>query len=152
MILKTIDGSEFELQIAGYQFPEIQDEEWDSNWLLIRVLIHTETHTWEAIDPCMDTYEANNLCKWLNSLAEGQTVQPELEFLEPELRFKAAEITDNSIEVEIQCRYNLAPLETSRTYNYEQVFQFSLDRQSIRQAAKDWCSEVQKFPTRVQRK
>jgi hypothetical protein len=62
MILKTIDGSEFELQIAGYQFPEIQDDEWDSNWLMIRVMFYSETHKWEAVDPCLDTYEANDLC------------------------------------------------------------------------------------------
>ena len=147
MILKTIDGSEFELQITGYQFPEIQNDEWDSNWLLIRVHIQGETHKWEAVDPCMDTYEANDFCKWLNLLANSQAVQPELEFLEPELRFKVVKIADSRIELEIQCRYNLAPTISSRSF-----FQFSLDKQTISQAAEAWCSQVQKFPTRMQRK
>lgn len=35
MRLKGEDGTSFELKIEGYQFPEIQDDRWDSNWLVV---------------------------------------------------------------------------------------------------------------------
>lgn len=151
MILKAIDGAKFELTISGYQFPEIRDDEWDSNWLLISVRIHDEMHIWGATDPCMDTYEAHDLCRWLHSLLNPHDITSEMAFLEPELRFKLTGILDGKIELEIKCRYNLAPLNTTRSYNYERLFQFSMDKQAISQAANEWCDEIQTFPTRIQR-
>ena len=36
MRLQTTDGAKaFDLTIVRYQFPELENDEWDSNWLVI---------------------------------------------------------------------------------------------------------------------
>jgi hypothetical protein len=54
-LLARKSGGRFELAILGYQFPAIVDDEWDSNWLNIRIHVQMEPGAWSATDPSLTT-------------------------------------------------------------------------------------------------
>ena len=37
MLLKGNEATEFELKVIGYQFPDLEKEEYDSDWLSIQI-------------------------------------------------------------------------------------------------------------------
>ena len=66
MRLQTTDGAKaFDLTIVRYQFPELENDEWDSNWLVISVHVVTGERSWNFVNPCMLTMEAHDLANWL---------------------------------------------------------------------------------------
>src|SRR5437016_14442085 len=71
MLLRGRDGSELQLDVVGYQFPDIEADPWDSNSLLVAVRVVSAQGTWEAVDPCLTTWDAARLCRWLAVLAAG---------------------------------------------------------------------------------
>ena len=51
MKLQSKNGNSFSLEIVGYQFPEITDCDYDSNWLVIQIAVTNPDGTWTARDP-----------------------------------------------------------------------------------------------------
>src|SRR5712692_7609979 len=72
MLLRGRDGSELELDVLGYQFPHVEADPWDSNSLLVALRVVSAQGTWEAVDPCLTTWEAARLCRWLALRAGGE--------------------------------------------------------------------------------
>ena len=70
MLLRGRQGTELELGIVGYEFPEERFDPWDSNSLLILVRVVSPDGTWEVIDPCLTTWEAEHVIRWLAALAQ----------------------------------------------------------------------------------
>ena len=70
MKLENSKGECFKLEIFGYEFPNILDDKWDSNWLEIGIEVkHSEKGTWTASRPCLLTFEVERLIKWLADLS-----------------------------------------------------------------------------------
>jgi hypothetical protein len=84
------EGEEFRLQVVGYESPEITEDEWDSEWLIVAGEVSCARGRWKFRDPCLLTVEVEALASWLADLRVGGT-GPELEFIEPNLRFKYVE-------------------------------------------------------------
>jgi hypothetical protein len=144
MILKSVDGSEFEVQISDYEFPQIENDEWDSNWLKVNLRAKTLTSEWSISTPCLDTYEAAELCDWLRMLADGHQVKMSLSFLEPEFAFQIMETSEAFIVLQVKSRdWQKMPNRIS--------FAYKVERKQLHQVAEMWCSEIQQFPTRVER-
>lgn len=74
MLLKGRQGTELELRIVGYQFPDERFDPWDSNWLLVSIRVVAPQGTWEVVDPSLTTWEARQVVAWLAALAQ----RPEL--------------------------------------------------------------------------
>lgn len=92
MLLKGADGSEFELRVVGYQFPQEGDEVEDANWLQIRIRVTGQGGSWEATDPILQTREVARLAGWLDDIADRRLTRwPTVEFTEPNLSFKVRE-------------------------------------------------------------
>lgn len=52
MILQSRDFSAFELRVAGYQFPDIESDEFDANWLVVEGLVApADERAWKCRDP-----------------------------------------------------------------------------------------------------
>lgn len=79
MLLVGKNGNRFELTITGYQFPETVDDEWDSNWLNIRIDVKSDWGTWHATDPSLLTDDVEGLAGWLEAVAEGRAQEREIE-------------------------------------------------------------------------
>ena len=98
MILQSRDFSAFELRVAGYQFPDIESDEFDANWLVVEGLVApADERAWKFRDPALLTWEVEGLCNWLEAVASGQDVKESADFTEPNLRFEVAERDQDTI-------------------------------------------------------
>ena len=88
MKLKSSTGMAFELKIMGYQFPHMETEEYDSNWLMIRINVSHPKGDWASTDPSLLTYEVAHLAEWLEAVYNGELVDPVMVFIEPNLEFQ----------------------------------------------------------------
>jgi hypothetical protein len=102
MILRSRDLSEFELRVSGYQFPNIEGDEWDANWLIVEGRIApVDERAWEFRDPALLTREVERLSNWLEALASGQPVEKREDFLEPNLRFEVVGRSGDVITIRV---------------------------------------------------
>lgn len=91
MKLINKNQTNFELDIAGYQYPGMETEEYDSNWLMIRIKVKHSKGEWQSTDPSLLTYEAKELAQWLEKIGRNEPVEEEMAFIEPNLSFSLAE-------------------------------------------------------------
>ena len=52
------------MYLVGYQFPELEDVEYDSNWLNVKIAVSHQRGKWSTIDPALLTYEVQWLIDW----------------------------------------------------------------------------------------
>ncbi len=89
MLLISRDSSEFELRIIGYEFPGIERQEDDANWLRIYIRVKAPRGSWEAYDSSLQTWDVESLADWIEDLAQKRlTTSDTQEFLEPDLSFR----------------------------------------------------------------
>lgn len=101
MALQGPKGDEFGLRIAGYQFPHIQDEEYDANWLVMEIVATARRRSWQARDPCLLTWELAGPLDWLEAIAAGRSSRRALHFIEPNLRSGLAGTGTGRIRLEV---------------------------------------------------
>jgi len=68
VLLASLDGASVELRPTRYQFPAEPPEpgDWDANWLEVHGRVRTTAGvTWTFDDPCLTTWEAEELATWL---------------------------------------------------------------------------------------
>jgi hypothetical protein len=87
MKLKGDSGNAFELIILRYQFPDVHEDRWDSNWLEVSGKVTTGEQSWRFSDPAVTTFELADLADWLEAVALGDAHDDEFEFTEPNLAF-----------------------------------------------------------------
>jgi hypothetical protein len=83
----VLTGGDSWLIIVRYQFPENTTDEWDSNWLIIDGSVRLNGKDWRFRDPCLTTFEAEDLAGWLEACALGKAAHPYCAFTEPNLQF-----------------------------------------------------------------
>ncbi len=66
-------------RIDSYQFPAIVDDEWDSNWLNIRIHVETERGGWSATDPSLTAADVIRLADWLEAIDEAKGQESEVD-------------------------------------------------------------------------
>ena len=86
--LQNTDGESLILWIDGYQFPQIENERYDSNWLNIGIEVQLKQGSWTTIDPSMLTMEVEQLIQWFIAMGAGKHQTDYFGFIEPCLRFK----------------------------------------------------------------
>ena len=60
MTFKGINNQTVELEITNYQFPEIADDDYDSNWLNIYLKVNSTFGNWQIVDPMLTTFEVKD--------------------------------------------------------------------------------------------
>jgi hypothetical protein len=89
MKLASRDGQSLELRILGYQFPHLETEEYDSNWLVVTGKVTHSRGSWQFTEPCLLTYEAEKLASWMDDVADAKPGFDTCGFIEPNLEFRA---------------------------------------------------------------
>jgi hypothetical protein len=111
MRLTNANGDEFELRVAGYQFPGTDDEEpyhrYDLNWLDITLHARSSQGAWDATRPCLLTWELGWLVEWFEQIHAHQPVDEALIFLEPDLQFRL--ISDHPPTVRVVLGWGFRP-------------------------------------------
>jgi hypothetical protein len=85
------------MSISGYQFPDIENDKWESNWLIIEGHANLNGRQWTFSDPCMLTSEALYFAGWLERAAAGEPDREEVDFCEPNLQFSVRK--DNTLRI-----------------------------------------------------
>lgn len=149
MKLSENENTEFILEIAGYQFPDLEGEPYDSDWLNITIRVKHPRGSWTATDPSLMTEEVADLIGWLEDMADGKTVNPDEDFTEPNLHFQLSDTDANKLRVyfDLECR----PSWAKSTFKDEDELwvEFSVTPEILRNAAESLRLQLQKFPTRV---
>lgn len=84
---KGTNGS-LRIGVERYQFPDIADDEWDSNWLIVSGEADLDGCSWAFQDPCLTTFEVERLAAWLDDVVAGKSAQSICGFTEPNLEFE----------------------------------------------------------------
>lgn len=85
------------LSVEQYEFPEIANDEWDSNWLVVTGDAALDGKPWTFRNACLTTFEMQRLADWLDQVAEGRSESAFCGFTEPNLDFER--LSDGSIRV-----------------------------------------------------
>jgi hypothetical protein len=81
-------GNEFQLVILSYQHPDVHEDRWDSNWLLVSGTVATAAgHKWTFSAPCVTTFELAELADWFDELSADGRAPGQFDFTEPHVRF-----------------------------------------------------------------
>lgn len=101
----------FEMKFVGYQFPGDNFDVYDNNWLLVSISVDHPSGSWKTTDACLLTWEAAGLAEWFRDIADGQEVESEESFMEPNLRFEIDNDNNRKLRVyfELECRPDWAP-------------------------------------------
>jgi len=153
MMLSGSNGSVFELDVIGYQFPTLETEEYDSNWLRIGIhAIHPKGH-WRSVDPSLLTYELEHLARWFDSIGRGEPVQPDERFTEPNLSFRLVEGGPEGkvlrVYFELESRPGWARAEKAPAEDL--WVEFPLAEIDLSSAARDLRAALARFPQRAER-
>jgi hypothetical protein len=149
MRLQSIDGATtFDLEIVRYQFPELESDEWDSNWLVISGSVVSAARSWNFFDPCLVTMEAHDLANWLAALANGRPTKERIFFTEPNLSFEAVAADAQSAELRVY--FSLESKPPNVEAEIDEFFElFKIARNDLAQAARDLCRSLRRFPVRA---
>jgi hypothetical protein len=149
MRLTSADGTNFNLTIAGYQYPHLAAEPYDSNWLDISVEIDGAQGRWRSTDPALLTYEVAELADWLETIASGSS-QPACTFFEPCLAFQLIERSANQAIVAIALDYGFRPPWIAH-HEGGLTITFTLSDADLRAAAADLRAQLERYPQRAER-
>ena len=149
MKLTENENTEFELEIVGYQFPDLENEPYDSDWLNITIRVKHPHGSWTATDPSLLTEEVEDLIQWLEAIADGKSVDSDAYFTEPNLHFQLHDNYAKKLRVyfELECRPSWA--KSTFKDNDELWIEFSVTPEILRDIAKSLRLQLDKFPTRV---
>jgi len=161
MLLLADDGTRFELTPTAYQFADAEvpasgAPDWDTNWLLISGrLTWPDGRTLAFTDPCLTTWEARDLGRWLADAAAGMELPavhdgcPGIGFTEPVLAFLLVHRNDRDLALRPYLRLEpgpTAPAEERAGHEHRVVLTMPPSR--LRDAAAAWQRELDGFPLR----
>ena len=87
MKLRARSGNTFEAVMLGYEHPNVTEDWWDSNWLIVNGTVATPESSWRFVEPCVTTFELAGLAEWLQTVRRGMPSSSEYAFAEPNLVF-----------------------------------------------------------------
>ena len=143
MVLEAGD-SWFRLIVAGYQFPNNNDDEWDSNWLIIDGSVRLDGKEWRFRDPCITTFEAIELVDWLEACARGNPAEPYCALTEPNLQFDLVDARTIRVSFALESAPPWAKQEDDWT---KHGFNLPVGPNLVK-AAKELRSQLDRFPVR----
>jgi hypothetical protein len=142
MYLEGANGS-LRLRLLRYEFPEIIDDKWDSNWLVVFGEAHIDGRRWRFESACLGTIEVGALADWLHKVANGDEVD-EIDFIEPNLEFDLIERS----HVRVSFALESAPPWVDG-YDFDNRIGFDVTIGAhLAKAAADLRSQFEAFPVR----
>lgn len=151
MLLRGAEGNELELGIAGYQFPDVDRDPWDSNWLLVSVRVLSRDGSWSVVDPCLTTWEAKRLVSWLVLAATRDPAAVPMTFTEPNLTVVAGPVAGDPNAVHVRATFALElrpPWAHTAAGSENLAVDLDVRRGDLARAAASLLSDLVAFPQR----
>lgn len=147
MKFQSSTGNSFELQIIGYQFPEITDGDYDANWMIIQVHVTNRDGTWTARDASMLTWEVSTLARWLKYRDQTYSRTQTCGFIEPNLEFR---FSDDGDTLTIFFDLELRPDWIRDKYNFDGdvSVDFAIAELDLINSARELEQQLLQFPIR----
>ena len=143
------NGCYFALTIEGYQFPELENEEYDLNWLNIAIDVRRPRGHWKAVDPALLTNEAASLAQWFNDLATGRREERDQEFMEPCLSFHVPNDPERDEELVVEFSHEFRPPWASDNLDEPHILVFSMHELDLRAASASLREQLSRYPQRT---
>jgi len=141
------NGATFDLMIEGYQFPEITTDDWDSNWLMVCGQVKHPQGAWNFCDPCLTTFELEQLAEWFDGVAKGNVDSDNGYFTEPNLHFEYVTMPISAIQVTFA--HESAPPWLGREERFDgAIIRFPLTLNDSGAASRSLRAILSKFPAR----
>jgi hypothetical protein len=148
MIFKGINNQIVELRITNYQFPDIIDGDWDSNWLFIYLNVRSQVGNWHTVDPSLTTWDVQILIDWLIDLSNNKSVKyNNLDFTEPNLSFELLNDTE-AFEKKIRIKFNLESRPKSASNDNDYFVDCIMNNVQLLLVSDALKVELNKFPER----
>lgn len=144
--LESDRATSLDLAILNYEFPRISDDEWDSNWLLVRLEGRQPRDSWTHVSSCLLTWDLQALAEWFDALAEGREA-PALQFTEPVLSFVAGGPVGGRAKILVEVV--LEPPVRSEPEDVE--LPLLVEHAQLREAAASLRRAAERFPVRAAR-
>jgi hypothetical protein len=162
--LQSRDGASLELDPTGYEFdadplaPVGSDR--DANWLVVHGEVHTaDGAAWTFRDPCLTTWEAPSISRWLRDAAAGRIAPTEhwsgiedlLHFTEPNVALSLQQRAGGRAVVRVHFSLEALPPSLSLDqrpdiFDYHAAFDVGAD--DLTTAADVWDRQCAAFPIR----
>ncbi len=153
MLLQGRQGTELELRIVGYQFPNERFDPWDSNWLLVSIRVVAPQGTWEVVDPALTTWEGEQVVRWLAALAQRADllIGRPLALTEPNITLSARPIPGEPHRALVQACFALElrpPWLKAVAGSGNLCVDLDVARAQLASAAADLRADLTRFPQR----
>jgi hypothetical protein len=98
-----------ELSFMGYQYPDLTNASFDSNWLMIQLNLHTSDGDYECIEPALLTRDLESLINWFTNLQNHQSAHESVGFIEPNISFRQCGWINNELSLTITLQAEFIP-------------------------------------------
>ena len=144
------DKCSLTLTLTGYQFPELANVPYDSNWLNVKLELVHEGEVWSAIDPALFTYEVNSLIGWLRGVSAGKYDERHLWFTEPCISFHLSPAEGEPENLVVELRHEFRPSWANQDLDVEFKVKFSLASIDLTRAAQSLENQLCRYPQRTE--
>ncbi|MFG0329692.1 MAG: hypothetical protein ACF8PN_07320 [Phycisphaerales bacterium] len=101
MLLKGVDGTEFELALIDDEFPDLAEDAEADHSAVVSFRVAMPEESWEETAPVINLFEIQSLLDWLDAIAEGRPHEREVELLEPNLSFAVLDESEETVAIRI---------------------------------------------------
>jgi hypothetical protein len=145
-----VDNNSFTMSLVGYQFPELEDVEYDSNWLNVKIAVSHRDGKWSTVDPALLTYEVQGLIDWLRAVSARKYDERHLVFIEPCLSFHLSPAGGEPDKLVIGLSHEFRPPWASGDLYEEYEIAFSLTSIDLICAAQSLENQLRRYPQRAE--
>lgn len=148
MLFKGINNQSIEFKITNYQFPEITDCGYDSNWLMVFVKVKSNFGDWEATDPSLLVSDLKEIIEWFEKLSNNNQIDSDsLWFMEPNLEFQLIKNQSDLKTVRITFDMELRPKNPDNSKKY--FVDCEMDNEELKRVVKELTKQLESFPERA---
>ena len=138
------------MRVMGYQYPDLAHEQYDSDWLNIKIDVSIPQGSWTSTDPSLLTWELAGLANWLEAIAVSKSVDNEESFMEPNLRFQLISAGQKKLRIYFELESRPSWASTDGAGINDLWAEFEIDAEALRKAAASLREDLKHFPTRVE--
>jgi hypothetical protein len=135
------------MSISGYESETMRKEDFDSNWLRIYIEVDSKMGKWKTVDSSLLTWEFEKITNWLKTIQQGERVEEQLEFIEPNLSFSL--LKNSAKHAAVRVHFDLESRPKSAVDEEQYYIDFVVNHgQEFDKLIGEFEMELSKFPIR----
>ena len=139
--------SEFRLEVKGYQLLKPVGDDFDDNWLVLKMAVETPRRRWNGEGAYLTTFEVNLLLEKLKSWSTAGDLEETLTFTTANLAFRRAKSGPDLLNLRIGFDLDCHPDPKGKAGNPLWV-RFEVTPAELLEFTGDLGKEVETFPER----